>query len=89
MPSGHSIAAGFMCAFLYLYINENYKDTIFRKISIITVLLFSISIGVSRIVLNCHTVQQVIMGSIIGVIFGIISYKKKYDILDRFNIQNK
>jgi membrane-associated phospholipid phosphatase len=75
MPSGHSIVAGFLLSFVDIYIKENYKNNTYTYISRILLLLFCISIGLSRIVINCHTIQQVLIGLIIGYYLGFFFYK--------------
>lgn len=82
MPSGHSIVAGFIMAFLYKYITDTFSDTFRRNLAYIAVFLFTFTIAISRILLNCHTIQQVIIGFIIGLFLGKISYNKKYLFLD-------
>ncbi len=42
------------------------------KISVLFIIALSISI--SRVYINCHTVQQVIIGGIIGLIIGFLAY---------------
>lgn len=72
MPSGHSQAAGFFMMFQLL----NTNNPLYRF------LIISISIWImySRIKLGCHTIQQVIIGGIIGIIFGYLTnyFYKKY-----------
>ena len=81
MPSGHSQNAWFLFGFMLLYLINNYKneknDTMEKflfglKISVLFIIALSISI--SRVYINCHTVQQVIIGGIIGLIIGCLAY---------------
>ena len=69
MPSGHSQNAWFFTSYLFMLIlnNENYK---YKIPSLIFLPLLSSYISYSRVFLNCHTVQQVIIGGIIGSILG-------------------
>lgn len=85
MPSGHSLVAGFMLAFFYKYIINTYPDSIKRKIALIALFLFSISIAISRIILNCHTIQQVIVGFLIGLYIGSFFYDRQKYILNIVN----
>ena len=75
MPSGHSIIAMSTAVMLSCFIIENYPDTIHRKISLILLNVVVAMILYSRIYLGCHTIGQVAVGSIIGVILGFIGIK--------------
>ena len=88
MPSGHAQTAWFIFIFVVLYLNDiinNKKKTaqtntkeIYYKLwlafSIIIGLVISFYISYSRVANGCHTIQQVILGSIIGLVFGTASY---------------
>lgn len=67
MPSGHSQNIFFITTILSLYLNNIYK-TIF-------LLFIAIYGGYLRIKFGCHTLNQVIIGGIIGIIFGYLCYK--------------
>ena len=75
MPSGHSQVAWFMFGFL---VNILYRaNKTFNSNFLIFVILGSIISGCmsySRVIINCHTIEQIIMGSIIGFIFGYYWY---------------
>jgi membrane-associated phospholipid phosphatase len=75
MPSGHSIIAILTATFWTIYILNNSKNNLFKILSILILNSFCVLVCFSRIYLNCHTIQQVIIGAIIGFIFGKISYK--------------
>lgn len=75
MPSGHSIIAILTATFWTMYILNNKKNNLLKVISLIILINFCILVCISRIYLNCHTIQQVIIGVIIGNIFGKISYE--------------
>ena len=75
MPSGHSIIAMSTAVMLSCFIIENYPDTIHRKISLILLNVVVAMILDTRIYLGCHTIGQVAVGSIIGVILGFIGIK--------------
>lgn len=75
MPSGHSMLAIFTAVFWSLYILENYEDDYKRNISLLVLNVCCILVCLSRVYLNCHTIQQVIVGSIIGFILGNLGYK--------------
>jgi len=76
MPSGHSILVGFVAVFMYNYIideyniNHKYKPYIF-----ILTFLFILYTMYSRVLINCHTTQQTILGALIGSLCGYYYYK--------------
>jgi membrane-associated phospholipid phosphatase len=43
--------------------------------TIIFLLMITIFISYSRVKVNCHTIEQVILGGVLGIIFGFIFYK--------------
>lgn len=77
MPSGHSIIAMTTCVFWSNYILDNYPKTWQRDFSLIILYSISAFILFSRVWLGCHTIQQVIVGSIIGSYVGYYGYKNK------------
>lgn len=89
MPSGHSQIAWFMATYIILQIINNWLDNetttyfkyfiyfryIWLTILFILVLCSSIYISYSRVYIEkCHTIQQVLIGGIIGIICGFIVY---------------
>lgn len=64
-PSGHSQSSGFFATFIY----DNFKDNPYILIPFI---LYSLYIPYTRIQLGCHTIQQVIVGFLYGIIFYYI-----------------
>ncbi len=67
MPSGHAQTAFYSTIFIYFAL-KNISVTIFYIfLSIITIY--------QRVMYNYHTIQQVIVGSIIGIIIGYIFEK--------------
>ena len=74
LPSGHSIIAIAVSVFGSYYILENYPDTLKRKLSLTILNLLGIFMASSRIWLGCHTIQQVIIGSLIGYLCGYYGY---------------
>ena len=75
MPSGHGLSAMLFCTFWSLYIIDNYPNNFRRHLSIIILNFICFLVLISRLYLGCHTIQQVLVGSILGLIFGYISYK--------------
>jgi membrane-associated phospholipid phosphatase len=97
MPSGHSqIAWAFTTYIICKIIKNIYKKddknndkilTIFNYIwlivSCIIVLLVALYISYSRVYIEgCHTIQQVIIGGILGIISGFIIYYFENDIIN-------
>ena len=74
MPSGHSITAASTFAFWYLYFNEHTQDIKLRRRQQVIRIICS-AVILSRIYLGCHTVQQTIVGGMIGALLGIVGYK--------------
>lgn len=76
MPSGHSQIIGFIIGFWIFYIIDKYNQySLKNKIGFLIILLLLIYICISRILIGCHTINQVIVGYIIGLLFGISCYK--------------
>jgi len=84
MPSGHSqiawaIATYIICKLIKklikYWINKNYKHSLLLLLLIIIVISIATYISYSRVYIeNCHTIQQVIVGGIIGIVCGLIIY---------------
>ena len=77
MPSGHSQNAVFFSTYVILnLINSNfiYPTKVYG-----TVLFTSLALGImySRVYFKCHTVQQVIVGGLIGGVLGALYYENK------------
>ena len=66
MPSGHASSVFYSTIFIYLSL----KNT---KISILYI-LFSLLVVSHRIYFNHHTFIQIIVGSIVGILFGSFMY---------------
>ena len=74
MPSGHSIIALMAAMFWSLYIIDN-QPIKKRWIGLLVLNFTCLTVAFSRIYLGCHTLQQVIVGGLIGCLFGYIGYK--------------
>jgi undecaprenyl-diphosphatase len=73
-PSGHSVSSFvFSCILAYLFWGSSLKNT-WKYFAIVLLLLFSISVGVSRIILNVHFATDVIAGFCLGIIWVLISF---------------
>ena len=71
MPSGHSQIASFIPAFYYFaYINNDFS---IQKFTILFVI--SISIMYTRFTSKMHTIQQITIGSIFGIIIAYVISK--------------
>ena len=89
MPSGHSqlawsVATYILCKIIYNIINNKYDDKsnfikirnyIWFCISLILILVIPIYISYSRVYIEgCHTIQQVIVGGLLGIVCGFLIY---------------
>lgn len=83
MPSGHSQFSWTLAIYLIMKIWSNYFKKNKKKTSLIVikiiqsllVIIFAIIISYSRVVIEkCHTIQQVIIGGIIGCGIGLGIY---------------
>jgi membrane-associated phospholipid phosphatase len=66
MPSGHAQHCGFSLAFITLVFNSPFKTTLYLIITLATLM--------QRYLYNNHTILQLIVGFIIGIIAGYITY---------------
>ena len=74
MPSGHSNFAAFFGLVMILTILNDKYSTNLKIIKITIVIVLSSLILFSRVNLGCHTYQQVIAGTIFGLLFGYIYF---------------
>jgi len=75
MPSGHCMLTTFTITYLYYYIIHTYKiSKKHRPFIFCIMLMISIYMAYTRVLMNCHTIQQTIIGSIIGYILGYSYY---------------
>ena len=72
MPSGHSIIAISTAVMLSWYIYKTQKPSVIRSASITLLHFICIMIAFSRYPLGCHTIQQIIVGCLFGILFGRI-----------------
>ena len=66
MPSGHAQHCGFSLAFITLVFNSPFKTTLYLIITLASLM--------QRYLYNNHTVLQLIVGFIIGIFAGYITY---------------
>ena len=87
MPSGHSqlvwtIGTYLLCRIIMNFIDSHPKseaikilDYIWFTISLLLITAFMIYVSYSRVYIEgCHTVQQVILGAVIGIASGLMAY---------------
>jgi membrane-associated phospholipid phosphatase len=90
MPSGHSQNAWLFATYLIMnilynpsYINnlldnniiENKRIINYLKIcSVIIIVVIASMVSISRVIERCHTIQQVVIGGIIGSLLGYSTY---------------
>ena len=96
MPSGHSQIAWAVATYIICkIIKHNYKkyknnnkivkilDYSWLIVSCIIILLVALYISYSRVYIEgCHTIQQVIIGGILGIVSGFIIYYFENDIIN-------
>lgn len=72
-PSGHALSSFILCSILIFIIrNGNWKNT-YKWIVTILLLMFSITIGISRIILRAHYPTDVIASFCLGIVWVIVS----------------
>ena len=74
MPSGHSQLAWFTVVFIALWLKQYYKRKLKNRnnkikyyIGVSTLIIIGLAISYSRIIFGCHTIQQVVIGGLIGI----------------------
>ncbi len=96
MPSGHSQTVWFLFGFGLLYLIKKFRNnTLSFKNQTLNIILFIVSIilflGISiyisstRILKGCHTLQQVVLGGLIGFILGCIGFLLTDYIITKFS----
>tara|TARA_B110001450_G_scaffold60509_1_gene57226 strand:+ start:282 stop:833 length:552 start_codon:yes stop_codon:yes gene_type:complete len=77
MPSGHSQNAMFFTTYMILHlINSNYNK-LTKNVGIGLFSIIGIIVMYSRIYFKCHTIQQVLIGGLIGGTLGALYFKNK------------
>ena len=84
MPSGHAQITSFAATFWTLYVWLKYKNETdpdakrLAKIKAIasTVVMWTLATGIwsQRVISSCHTISQIIVGVIAGILFGCLAY---------------
>ena len=70
MPSGHAAGSAFL-TLLVIHLSSKFRLPAFYAV-IVFVLLLAVFISASRIYFQVHTLSQVLIGSLLGVTFGLI-----------------
>lgn len=79
MPSGHSQIAWAICIYALLeiwyqqdYNNDNEKA--YYVILSVVLILLSGAVSYSRVIVECHTTQQIIVGGLFGIVLGLSAF---------------
>ena len=86
MPSGHASTALFFSTYLIRYLLDGNFSKNIEIIGILILTLIAFGIMYSRVYLKCHTVQQVILGGLLGTTFGSMYYNNKDMVKKIFNL---
>ncbi|HXL55697.1 MAG TPA: phosphatase PAP2 family protein [Chitinophagaceae bacterium] len=74
-PSGHALSSFIFCSVIIDLIWEGKLKLVWKWLFSILLLLFSFTIGISRIVLKMHYATDVIAGFCLGIAWVIISFR--------------
>jgi len=74
-PSGHALSSFIFCSILIDLVWEGTIGRVWKWLFSILLLLFSFTIGISRIVLKMHYATDVIAGFCLGIVWVIISFR--------------
>lgn len=90
MPSGHSQNAWLFATYLIMNIlyNSNYTNNLLdnniienktvinclKICNVITIVGIASMVSISRVIERCHTIQQVVIGGMIGSLLGYLTY---------------
>jgi undecaprenyl-diphosphatase len=72
-PSGHALSSFILCSILVFIIQNGVWKNVYKWIASSLLLLFSITIGISRIILRAHYPTDVIASFCLGVVWVIAS----------------
>ena len=78
MPSGHAIVAGATFTFWMNYINEHTDDKKLKRRQIVLLGLICTAVILSRVYLGCHTMQQALIGAVVGAALGYVGHRYLY-----------
>ncbi len=79
-PSGHTMIAVCLYGYLLYLVNKKIKNKILKRILSIILVIFILSIGISRIYVGVHFASDVLAGYLLGlvVLILVIHYTNKY-----------
>lgn len=79
MPSGHSQSAGFFSTMgvLTLLENNNENNNLINNFGCFIFIITMLFVMYSRVLIKCHTIEQTIVGSLIGIAFALLLFKYK------------
>lgn len=84
-PSGHALLSFiFYFTLVYLFTKSN-KDKKWKWIFGILVAIFSITIGISRVILRYHYASDVVAGILLGIAYVVLSFWMQNRIQDHIN----
>ncbi len=72
-PSGHALSSFILCSILIFIVQNGVLKKAYKWMISILLLLFSITIGISRIILRAHYPTDVIASFCLGVVWVIVS----------------
>ncbi len=72
-PSGHALSSFILCSLLIFIIHKRAWKKMYKWIIAIFLALFSITIGISRIILRMHYPTDVIASLCLGIVWVIVS----------------
>ncbi len=75
MPSGHAGISFFVATFFTYYVFKSNEGYLPKFFSVAVLIFTAIMITASRVILHVHTIDQVALGAIIGIISPIIFLK--------------
>ncbi len=73
-PSGHALSSFIFCSILVYLVSNSQLRPVFKWIINVLLLIFSLLIGVSRIILRMHYATDVIAGFCLGIAWVIFSF---------------
>lgn len=78
MPSGHSQSAWYTCIFVTLYIWYNTNYNLYIKLTYILIFCaINMFVSYSRILNNCHSFSQIMLGGLLGANIAYCVYHNK------------
>lgn len=72
-PSGHALSSFILCSVLIYLISRSKLSITWKWISSVLLILFAVSIGISRIVLRYHYASDVLAGFYLGLVWAFLA----------------